>query len=200
MLTAYRIWYKVRRLCAADDFKLICKFGYITPKIRIVKKNLFIIVKIKNNKRCKTVEMGKIIYIVFILFSLSIIGQTENIKKDFRVDLLTIEKNTRDTLIGTFTEIYSGNKRIKAECCTDFDGIDIFYINPKDIVDNRIYMKFYGRKCKPYKKKFIIRGDLKTTIYLKYGKTEYNSKIEDFEMMFKKLNIEYDTFKCGTID
>ncbi len=172
MLPAYRIWHKVGRLCAAEE----------------------------NNKLFITVEMKNIIYILFLLFSLSIIGQTENIKKDFRVDLLTIEKNTRDTLIGTFTEIYSGNKRIKAECCTDFDGIDIFYINPKDIVDNRIYMKFYGRKCKPYKKKFIIRGDLKTTIYLKYGKTEYNTKIKDFEMMFKKLNIEYDTFRCGTVD
>lgn len=144
--------------------------------------------------------MKKIIYILFLLFSLSIIGQTENLKKNFRVDLLTVEKNTKDTLIGTFTEIYSGNKRIGAKCCTDFDGIDIFYINPKDIVDNIIYMKFYGRKCKPYKKKFIIRGDLKTTIYLTYGKTEYNSKIEDFEMMFKKLNIKSYDFGYGTVD
>jgi hypothetical protein len=32
-------------------------------------------------------------------------------------------------------------------------------------------------------KKFIITGDLKATIYLEYGKTEYNTKIEDFEMM-----------------
>ncbi|RDI54796.1 hypothetical protein [Flavobacterium glaciei] len=95
-----------------------------------------------NNKLFITVEMKKIIYILFLLFSLSIIGQTENLKKNFRVDLLTVEKNTKDTLIGTFTEIYSGNKRIEAKCCTNFDGIDIFYINPKDIVDNRIYINF----------------------------------------------------------
>lgn len=133
--------------------------------------------------------MKKIIYILSLLVSLSMLGQTENYKKDFRIDLLTIEKNTKDTLIGTFTEVYSGNKKIKARCCSDFDGIDIFYINPLDIVDNTIYMKFYARNCKPSKKKFIIKGDLKTTIYLKYGKTEY-TKIEDFEMMSKKLNIE----------
>ncbi|MFH6971742.1 hypothetical protein [Flavobacterium petrolei] len=144
--------------------------------------------------------MKNIIYTLFVLFSLSIFGQTEKFKKDFRVDLLTIEKNTKDTLIGTFTEVYSGNKRIQAKCCSDFDGIDIFYLNPQDIVDNTIYMKFYARKCKPYKKKFIIKSDLKTTIYLKYGKTDYNTKTDDFLMMFKKLNIEMDTFKCGTVD
>ena len=144
--------------------------------------------------------MKNIIYTLFVLFSLSIFGQTEKFKKDFRVDLLTIEKNTKDTLIGTFTEVYSGNKRIQAKCCSDFDGIDIFYLNPKDIVDNTIYMKFYARKCKPFKKKFIIKSDLKTTIYLSYGKTDYNTKIDDFLMMFKKLNIEMDTFKCGTVD
>jgi len=141
--------------------------------------------------------MKKIIYILPLLFSLSIIGQTENSKKKFRIELLTIEKKTKDTLIGSFTEIYSGHKRIKAKCCTDFDGIDIFYIDTKDIVDNSIYMKIYGRKCKPYKKKFSIKDDLKTTVYLKYGKTEYNTKIKDFEMMFKKLNIETDSFNCG---
>ena len=145
-------------------------------------------------------EMKNIIYTLFVLFSLSIFGQAEKFKKDFRVDLLTIEKNTKDTLIGTFTEVYSGNKRIQAKCCSDFDGIDIFYLNPQDIVDNTIYMKFYARKCKPYKKKFIIKSDLKTTIYLSYGKTDYNTKIDDFRMMFKKLNIERDTFKCGTVD
>ena len=104
--------------------------------------------------------MKKIIYTLFAIFSLSMFGQTENFKRDFRVDLLTIEKKTKDTLIGTFTEVYSGNKRIKAKCCSDFDGIDIFYLNPQDIVDNTIYMKFYARKCKPYKKKFIIKSDL----------------------------------------
>lgn len=144
--------------------------------------------------------MKNIIYTLFVLFSLSIFGQTEKFKRDFRVDLLTIEKNTKDTLIGTFTEVYSGNKRIQAKCCSDFDGIDIFYLNPQDIVDNTIYMKFYARKCKPYKKKFIIKSDFKTTIYLKYGKTDYNTKIDDFLMMFKKLNIEMDTFKYGTVD
>lgn len=129
-------------------------------------------------------------YLRLILFNLSMFGQTENFKKNFRVDLLVVEKNTKDTLIGTFTEVYSDNKRIQARCCSDFDGIDFFYIKPKDIVNNIIYMKFYGRGCKPFTKKFKIKNDLKTTIYLEYGKTEYNNKIEDFNMMYKKLNIE----------
>ena len=35
-------------------------------------------------------------------------------------EIMTIEKKTKDTIIGSFFEIYSGNKRIKAECCTNF--------------------------------------------------------------------------------
>jgi hypothetical protein len=33
-------------------------------------------------------------------------------------------------------------KEFKQKCCSDFDGIDIL-LNPQDIVDNTIYMKFY---------------------------------------------------------
>ncbi|OAB31299.1 hypothetical protein SAMN05444395_101745 [Flavobacterium fryxellicola] len=59
-------------------------------------------------------------------------------------------------------------------------------------------MKFYGRGCKPYTKKLTIKSDLKITVFLKYGKTEYNTKIEDFELMFKKLNVQHFTAKCGS--
>ena len=54
-------------------------------------------------------------------------------------------------------------------------------------------------KCKPFKKKFRVKQDIKTTIYLKYGKTDYN-KITDDEWMRKKLNIEYEIVRCGFID
>ena len=158
-------------------------------KLHFIKK-LLENLKNKDNQRHNIFEMRKIIYLLLILFSLSMFGQTENFKKDFRVDLLVVEKNTKDTLIGTFTEVYSGNKRILATCCSDFNGIDIFYVKSQDIVNNIIHMKFYGRGCKPVRKKFKIKNDLKTTIYLEYGKTEYNTKTEDFNMMFKKLNIK----------
>ncbi|WP_131701509.1 hypothetical protein [Flavobacterium sp. ABG] len=142
----------------------------------------------------------KIIYSFLFLFSLSLIGQNNDSKKDYRIEIMTIEKKTKDTIIGSFFEIYSGNKRIKAECCTNFDGIDIFTLNPKDIVKNRIDIKVYGLKCKPYKKKFSIKDDLKTTIYLKYGKTDYNNPKEDFDRMYKKLKIQPEPIECGTVE
>ena len=40
-------------------------------------------------------------------------------------------------------------------------------------------------------KKFIVNGDVNTTIYLKYGKTDYNEKT-DYDWVRKKLNIEYE--------
>jgi hypothetical protein len=141
--------------------------------------------------------MKQIIYILNLIFSVATVGQSIDQKKDFRVHLVTIEKKTKDTLAGSIIEIYSGNKRIKTNS-TDFDGVSIFYLNPKDIIDNNIYLIIHGLKCKPYKKKFFIQNDLNTTIYLKYGKTEYNNPKQTDEM-FKKFDIKPD-FGCGTVD
>jgi hypothetical protein len=88
--------------------------------------------------------MKKILFYTFVLFSLSIFGQAEKFKR--QVDLLTIEKTQRHF---NWNIYWSGNKRIQAKCCSDFDGIDIF-LNPQDIVDNTIYMKFYENK--PFKR------------------------------------------------
>lgn len=80
-----------------------------------------------------------------------------------------------------------------------FNGVEILSLNQNDIVDNKIVMKIYGMKCKPIKKKFIVNEDVNTTIYLKYGKTDYN-KVTDYDWMRKKLNIEYEIVKCGFVD
>lgn len=144
--------------------------------------------------------MKKLLYLFTLIFSFSLIGQNKALDKYFTIDLVTIEKNTKDTLVGSFTEVYSGQKRINASCCTNFDGIHIFYLKQRDIVDNTIYIKIYGQNCKPYMKKFSIKSDLKKVIYLEYGKTDYNNKDKDFNMMFEKLNIKPDSFECGTTE
>ena len=143
--------------------------------------------------------MKTILSLLIIIITVNAVGQNIDSKKDIVFRYLAVEKNTKDTLIGAFTEVFSGNKRIKAKCCTDFDGLERFTLNVNDIVDNKIVMKIYGMKCKPFKKRFIVNGDVKTTIYLKYGKTDYN-KVTDYDWMRKKLNIEYEIVKCGFVD
>ena len=134
-----------------------------------------------------------------LIITINAVGQNIDSKKDIVFRYLAVEKNTKDTLIGAFTEVFSGNKRIKAKCCTDFNGVEILSLNQNDIVDNKIVMKIYGMKCKPIKKKFIVNENVNTTIYLKYGKTDYN-KVTDYDWMRKKLNIEYEIVKCGFVD
>ena len=143
--------------------------------------------------------MKTIISLLILIITVNAVGQNIDSKKDIVFRYLAVEKNTKDTLIGAFTEVFSGKKRIKAKCCTDFDGVEILSLNANDIVNNKIVMKIYGMKCKPFKKKFLVKQDVNTTIYLKYGKTDYN-KITDYDWMSKKLNIEYEIVKCGFID
>jgi hypothetical protein len=138
--------------------------------------------------------MKTILSLLILIITVNAVGQNIDSKKYIDFRYLAVEKNTKDTLIGAFTEIFSGNKRILAKCCTDFNGVEILSLNQNDIVDNKIVMKIYGMKCKPIKKKFIVNGDVNTTIYLKYGKTDYN-KITDDEWMRKKLNIKYEIVK-----
>ena len=135
--------------------------------------------------------MKTILSLLILIITINAVGQNIGSKNDIKFQYLAVEKNTKDTLIGAFTEVFSGNKRILAKCCTDFDGLERFTLNANDIVDNKIIMKIYGMKCKPFKKKFILNGDVKTVIYLKYGKTDYN-KITDDDWMRKKLNIKYE--------
>jgi hypothetical protein len=143
--------------------------------------------------------MKTILSLLIIIIAVNAVGQNIDSKKDIVFRYLAVEINTKDTLIGAFTEVFSGNKRILAKCCTDFNGVEILSLNQNDIVDNKIVMKVYGMKCKPIKKKFIVNGDVNTTIYLKYGKTDYNKKT-DYDWMRKKLNIECEIIKCGFID
>ncbi len=48
-----------------------------------------------------------------ILFSIQTNGQNSTKKKQFRIDLLTVEKTTNDTIISSIIEIYSGEKESK---------------------------------------------------------------------------------------
>jgi hypothetical protein len=80
------------------------------------------------------------------------LGKLKSLKKRLG-RLLTIEKNTKDTLIGTLLKIILEIKRVQAKCCSDFDGIDIFLLNPQDI-DNTIYMIFENVN---HLKEFIIK-------------------------------------------
>ncbi|ALM20536.1 hypothetical protein AAT17_04435 [Nonlabens sp. MIC269] len=139
--------------------------------------------------------MKHLIYIFIILFTIQTSGQDSTEKKQFRVDLLTVEKTTKDTIISSIVEIYSGEKRIKTDI-SDFDGISIFFIKSKDIVNDKIRLKIYGPKCSIFEKEYTLKDDLNTTINLEYGETEYTHHSQTMEM-YKKLNIKPKIFECG---
>ncbi|PKP15649.1 MAG: hypothetical protein CVU07_09450 [Bacteroidetes bacterium HGW-Bacteroidetes-23] len=132
--------------------------------------------------------MKYLIYTIIILFSIKTNGQNSTEKKQFRIDLLTIEKTTKDTLIGSIIEVFSGKKRIETDI-TDFDGISIFYLNSKNIINNKILIKIHGMKCSVFEKEYELTDDLNAKIYLEYGKSEYTNPNQLSEM-YKKLNIK----------
>ncbi len=137
--------------------------------------------------------MKRIIYILIFLLTIQTNGQNSTGKKKFRVDLLTVEKTTNNTIISSIIETYSDGKRIKA-VVSDFDGISIFFIDSKDVVDNKIILKIYGPKCSILEKEFNIKDDLNTKINLEYGKTEYNHYTQ-MSKMLDKLKIVFEIGK-----
>ncbi len=142
--------------------------------------------------------MKHLIYIFIILFSIQTNGQNSTEKKQFRIDLLTVEKNTKDTLIGSIIEVFSGEKRIETDI-SDFDGISIFFLKSKDIVNNKIRLKIYGMKCAEFEKEFELTDDLNTEVYLEYGESEYTNRNQLSEM-YKKLEIKPKTSECQVIE
>nr|WP_295706209.1 hypothetical protein [uncultured Lacinutrix sp.] len=142
--------------------------------------------------------MKHLIYIIIVLFSIQTNGQNSTEKKQFRVDLLTVEKTSNDTIISAIIEVYSGKKRIETDI-SDFDGISIFFINSKDIMDDKIRLKIHGPKCSVYEKQYNLTDDLNTKINLEYGETDYTHHNQTFEM-YKKLKIKPKVFECGTSD
>lgn len=142
--------------------------------------------------------MKHLIYIILIFFSIQTNSQNVEEIKDFRIDLLTIEKNSKEMLAGSIIEIFSGKVRIETDI-SDFDGLSIFYINPNDIVNNKILLKIHGLKCELLEKEFTLNNDLSIKIYLEYGETEYNSP-KQLSEMYNKLNIKPKPSLCGTTD
>jgi hypothetical protein len=143
--------------------------------------------------------MKSLIYIIIFLFSIHTNGQNSTEKEQFRIDLLTIEKTTNDTIISSIIEIYSNDKRIETDI-SDFDGISIFFIKSKDVIDNKIRLKIYGPKCSVFEKEYILTDDLNTKINLEYGETEYTHHNQSREMK-KKLKIKDKILdECGYIE
>ena len=125
-------------------------------------------------------------------------GQNSTKKEQFRIDLLILEKNSKDTLIGSIVEVFSGEKRIETSI-SDFDGISIFFLSSEDIINNKIRFKIHGMKCSLFEKEYELSDDLNAEIYLEYGQSEYTHPNQLSEM-YKKLHIKPKVFECGTTD
>ena len=111
---------------------------------------------------------------------------------------MTIEKTTKDTLIGSIIEVYSAEKRIETDI-TDFDGISIFYLKSKDIISKKVRLKIHGMNCSVFEKEYELNNDLNTKIYLEYGESEYTIRNQLTEM-YKKLDIKPKMFECQVIE
>lgn len=131
--------------------------------------------------------MKHIIYILIFLLTTQTNGQNSIEKKKFKVELLTVEKTSKDTIINTIIETYSGGKRIIA-AMSDFDGISVFFIDPKNVIDDKILLKIYGPKCSILEKEYNLTDDINTVINLEYGETEYTD-YNQLSRILKKLNI-----------
>ena len=134
--------------------------------------------------------MKRIIYILILLLTIQMHGQDSNEKKKFKVELLTVEKTSNDTIISTIIETYSDGKRIKA-AMSDFDGISVFFIDSKDVVDDKILLKLHGPKCSILEKEYNLTDDINTKIDLEYGETEYTHYTQ-LSIMLNKLNIVFE--------
>ncbi|WP_298884242.1 hypothetical protein [uncultured Polaribacter sp.] len=142
--------------------------------------------------------MKNIIYILFLIVGISTYGQ--NTSEDrYKVEFNFVQEETKELLPGSIIEIFSGNERIDVGI-SDFSGNHYFYLKKRKIKHNKISIKVYGIKCKVHKQKLILKNNLKKTIFLKYGETEYVNR-KNLGEFIKKLNFpEPAPFLCGTID
>lgn len=140
--------------------------------------------------------MKDIIYIIAFLFFIHSNGQNKSLKDKFRVDLLIIEKTTKDTLVSSIIEVFSGGKRIETNI-SDFDGISVFGINSKEVVNNKILLRVHGVKCSVFEKEYELIEDMHTRVYLEYGNSDYSHR-NQLSKMYKILNIEPKVYEeCG---
>ncbi|OEI79888.1 hypothetical protein AST99_11400 [Formosa algae] len=98
--------------------------------------------------------MKHLIYIFILLFFIQSNGQNTSETSFLRLDLLILEKTTKDTLVASIVELYSGEQKIETDL-SDLVGKSILIVNSKDIIDNKILLKIYGRKCKPFETELI---------------------------------------------
>ena len=133
------------------------------------------------------------------MLSFSTYGQNTILESKYKVELKFIEKDTKELLPSSIIEIFSGKKRIAAGI-SDYTGTQYFYLKSNEIKNHKITLRVYGLKCKPYEHTFSINKNLKSTIFLEYGKTDFNDR-KDLPKFIKKLYFPIpEPSKCGTID
>jgi hypothetical protein len=143
--------------------------------------------------------MKHIIYILFLIIGISTYGQNTSFEEKYKVEFKFVQKETKELLPGSIIEIFSGNERIDVGI-SDFSGNQYFYLKKSEIKQDKIVIKVYGIKCKTLKQKLILKNNMKKTIFLKYGETEYVNH-RDIGEFIKKLNFpKPESFLCGTID
>lgn len=130
------------------------------------------------------------ILLSFFLFS-NFYQQDYIYQKDIKIELFTSVDKSKNIVAGAIVEVFSGKERIETSV-SDFDGISIFHLTPKVIIDNKIILKIYRPKCEIFTKEYIIFSNTKLNIDLLYGVTKYQSH-KDFDFMLNELNIRFNS-------
>ncbi|TVZ52191.1 hypothetical protein [Dokdonia sp. Hel_I_53] len=143
--------------------------------------------------------MKNVFYFLFLIVGISTYGQNTSFEDKYKVEFKFVQEETKEVLLGSIIEIFSGNEGIDVGI-SDFSGNINFYLKKRKIKHNKIKIKVYGIKCMVHEQKLILKNNLKKTVFLKYGETEYTNRKKLGEFI-KKLNFaEPDPFLCGTID
>ena len=124
--------------------------------------------------------------LILLLTSSNVLSQT-NAGEMINIKFKTIEKNSKNIISGTATEVWSGNYRI-GFINGDFDGISQLDICSKQIVNKKVVLKIYGMKCEYFEKEYLVNGHLDFIVDLKYGKTKFQ-KMTNKELFLYNLGL-----------
>ncbi|MBG6130330.1 hypothetical protein IWQ47_001587 [Aquimarina sp. EL_43] len=132
-----------------------------------------------------------LIYLSALLLFLNCRAQSTNSKnKILHTFFKVIDADSHTEVPIAVIVINSGNKRIDV-IDTDYDGIGIWEVCSKKIVNHNIKISVFGMNYKPFEKSYTITTDTKLTIELKSGKGKFKNREEREYFLRRELGVPF---------
>lgn len=122
----------------------------------------------------------------FIVFKTSAQEQSKMLEAEITVK----HKDSLYVLPLTVLEVFSGNKRIAVLAC-DFDGKANFAICSKELTNNLITIKSYGKDVKTEKFDYEFKVNLDLTLLLELGFGAFKNRNEQWHFLQSELGIQF---------